>query len=70
MTALADGREVFEIAGKALAELYPHLRCDACGRSLAEGEDEIWAKVSCGYFCAECIAAGRHLTHPAACRVS
>ena len=70
MTALADGREVFEISGKDLAALYPDLKCDSCGRSLAMAQDEIWAKVGCGYFCAECIASGKHLTHPAACRTS
>ena len=70
MTVAADQREIFEIAGKDLAGLYTNLKCDGCGRSLAEARDETWAKVACGYFCAECIASGRHLTHPAACRTA
>lgn len=61
--------QVFEISGQELAKLYPELKCDACGRILADAQDETWAKVGCGYFCGECIANGYHLTHPSACRI-
>ncbi|MCB1493140.1 MAG: hypothetical protein KDJ77_15315 [Rhodobiaceae bacterium] len=61
--------QVFEIGGAELAALYPDLKCDACGRSLSAARDETWAKVGCGYFCGQCIEAGRHLTHPSACRL-
>ncbi len=70
MIAAADERQMFEIAGKDLAGLYSNLRCDSCGRNVTEATDEVWAKVACGYFCGDCIASGRHLTHPAACRAS
>jgi tRNA(Ile2) C34 agmatinyltransferase TiaS len=66
---MTDG-QTFEIAGKELATLYADLKCDSCGRRLADAKDETWTKFTCGYFCAQCVAEGRHLTHPMACRVS
>lgn len=62
--------QVYEIAGRDLAKLYPELKCENCGRDLATALDETWAKVGCGYFCGECIARGEHLTHPSACRLA
>jgi hypothetical protein len=62
--------EVFPIAGRRLDELFPGLRCDRCGRRAADAPEEIWAKAGCAYFCGECVAAGRHLMHPAASRCS
>ncbi len=63
------GITVHEIEGRRLVTLFPDLWCEACGRKLADALDETWVKAGCGYFCAECVAKGLHLTHPSACRI-
>jgi len=60
--------EVFEIASDKLATLYAELRCDGCGKLLTAQPVETWAKAGCGYFCADCMAKGRHLTQACALR--
>ncbi|MYM54966.1 hypothetical protein [Thalassovita mangrovi] len=61
--------EIFEISSVKLAELYKDLHCDGCGKALTAEPEEVWAKAGCGYFCADCLANGVHLTHPA-CDIS
>lgn len=60
--------EIFEIPSDRLAELYKTLSCDGCGKQLSALPVETWAKVGCGYFCADCLAKGVHLSHPA-CKI-
>ena len=57
--------EIFEIASDRLAGLYPELKCDGCGKLLQAEPVETWAKAGCGYFCADCLAKGVYLSHPA-----
>ncbi|MFH1794768.1 MAG: hypothetical protein ABIK36_12875 [Pseudomonadota bacterium] len=49
---------VFEIRSDELSRLYKNLKCDGCGKALAPAPVETWAKVGCGYYCAECLARG------------
>ena len=67
--SVAGNIEVFEIGAGKLAELFPDLKCEACGKQLSAASGETWVKAGCGYFCADCVARGRHLTHPSACRI-
>ncbi|KPP83763.1 MAG: hypothetical protein HLUCCA08_08150 [Rhodobacteraceae bacterium HLUCCA08] len=65
---MAATPELFEISSVRLAELYADLRCDGCGAALAPRPETLWAKAGCGYFCADCLARGLHLTAPCALR--
>ena len=56
---------IHQIASDELARIYKSLKCDGCGKALAAEPVETWAKAGCGYFCADCLRDGRHLTHPA-----
>lgn len=59
-----------ELSSKALFDAYngKEIKCDGCGKRLAPEPEETWAKAGCGYFCADCLAKGVHLTAPCALR--
>lgn len=61
--------EVFEIRSDELSKLYKTLKCDGCGKVLAPEPIETWAKVGCGYYCAECLAKGIRGTRSAGCAI-
>jgi hypothetical protein len=60
--------ELFEISADRLATVYKSLNCDGCGAPLTPDPEAVWIKSGCGYFCPDCVAAGRHLTAPCALR--
>ena len=60
--------ERFDITSDRLAGLYASLRCDGCGAGLQAMPVTTWAKVGCGYFCADCLSKAMHLTTPCAVR--
>ena len=60
--------EVFEIGAGKLAELFPGLKCEACGREVDTAAGGTWVKAGCGTFCPDCVARDRHLAYPTACR--